>query len=192
MIIGITGGIACGKSLVSNYLFKKNYVVVDADKIGHSILEYDFVKEEIKKEFGSFVFSDNNIIDRKKLSSVVFNDKKKLETLNKITHSKIKDIIRDKIGNNKGIIFLDIALLLEAKFTDLVDKIIVVTLDENLQLKRLMERNNFSFDEAKSRISSQMSNAEKIKFADFVIDNNGSIENTYKQVDEILKNIERK
>lgn len=186
MKVAITGSIACGKSLITNYLLTKNYEVIDADKIGHHVLELDDIKNKILLEFGSEILIDN-IIDRKKLGEIVFKDKSKLDKLNSITHPKIKEIIINKFSESKNIIFLDMALLYEINFNNIVDKVIVVHVEKETQLTRLMKRNDFSKEEALRRINSQMSSKEKSKLADFVIDNNGSKENSYLQMDRILE-----
>lgn len=185
MIIAITGSISCGKSSVSSYL-KKKYKIIDADKIGHRILEDIEVLEKIKEKFTDSVLVDEKI-DRKKLGELVFSSKEKLEELNAITHPIIRKKIIEEISNQKEkFIFLDIALLYEANFVDLVDEVIVVHCDYDTQVERLMKRNNFSKEEAVMRINSQMLSAEKSKRADYVIDNSSTLENTYEQVDEIL------
>lgn len=109
MKIAITGSIACGKSTVTKYLLKKKYKVIDADKIGHNILLDFKVKEEIRNIFSDIVF-DGETINRQKLGEIVFNDKK-TSLLNDITHPRIKEIINEEFSKEKGLIFLDIALL---------------------------------------------------------------------------------
>lgn len=191
MIVAITGSISCGKSLVGSYLLQKGYNVIDADKIGHNILFDSEIMNKIVFNFGNEILKNGNV-DRKKLSELVFNDLKKLKILNEITHPKIKNIIKQKISElNSKIIFLDIALLYEANFLDLVDKVIVVHINEKTQLLRLMNRNNYNEKEALARINKQMSSSEKIKLADYVIDNNGKREETYLQIENILDKLER-
>lgn len=188
MKVAITGSIACGKSTVSNYLINKGYNVVDADKIGHNILLEEAVKKEILNIFSADVF-ENGEIDRKKLGEVVFQNNEKLKQLNAITHPIIKKQI-ELVMLNKKLVFLDIALLFEGDFVDLVDKVIVVHINKEEQLKRLMKRNNFSYDQAIARISSQMDSEEKVKLADYVIDNSGTIEETHNQIEKILIKLE--
>lgn len=190
MKVAITGGIACGKSTVSNYLIKKGYKVVDADKIGHNILTDELVKKELVDNFSQEIL-ENNIINRKKLANIVFSDENKLTKLNEIMHPIIKNKIIASLNEEKRqLIFLDIALLFESNFTNLVDKIIVIYIDKETQINRLMSRNNFSKEEAEKRIASQMSSEEKIMLADYIIDNSRSKEETYVQIDKILKNLE--
>lgn len=187
MIIGITGSIACGKSTVSNYLKSKGYVVIDADKIGHEALDNEYVREKLVVAFGKEI-QENNKIDRQKLGNLVFGNTSNLNILNSIIHPEIRKMILEEINKNKDkeIIFIDIALLFEAKFDDLVDKIIVVYVDENIQLTRLMKRNSITQEEALNRIKSQMSSIEKVKLADYTINNNLDVTNTYIQIDKVL------
>lgn len=192
MIIGITGSIACGKSTVSNYLKSKGYIVIDADKIGHEALEDDYVKEKLILAFGNEILEDNKI-NRQKLGELVFGNSSNLNVLNSIIHPEIRKKILEKIdkNNDKELIFIDVALLFEAKFDDLVDKIIVVYVDENTQLTRLMKRNSISKKEALSRIVSQMSPIEKAKLGDYTVNNNLDVINTYEQVDKVLSELKK-
>ena len=192
MIIGITGSIACGKSLVSNYLQEKGYTVIDADKIGHEALDDDYVKEKLILAFGNEILEDNKI-NRQKLGELVFGNSSNLNVLNSIIHPEIRKKILEKIdkNNDKELIFIDVALLFEAKFDDLVDKIIVVYVDKNTQLTRLMKRNSISKKEALSRIVSQMSPIEKAKLGDYTVNNNLDVINTYEQVDKVLSELKK-
>ena len=192
MIIGITGSIACGKSTVSNYLKSKGYIVIDADKIGHEALDDDYVKEKLILAFGNEILDDNKI-NRQKLGELVFGNSSNLNVLNSIIHPEIRKKILQKIdkNNDKEFIFIDVALLFEAKFDDLVDKIIVVYVDKNTQLTRLMKRNSISEKEALSRIVSQMSPIEKAKLGDYTVNNNFDVINTYEQVDKVLSELKK-
>ena len=192
MIIGITGSIACGKSTVSNYLKSKGYIVIDADRIGHEALDDDYVKEKLILAFGNEILEDNKI-NRQKLGELVFGNSSNLNVLNNIIHPEIRKKILEKIdkNNDKELIFIDVALLFEAKFDDLVDKIIVVYVDKNTQLTRLMKRNSISKKEALSRIVSQMSPIEKAKLGDYTVNNNLDVINTYEQVDKVLSELKK-
>ena len=192
MIIGITGSIACGKSTVSNYLKSKGYIVIDADKIGHEALDDDYVKEKLILAFGNEILEDNKI-NRQKLGELVFGNSSNLNVLNSIIHPEIRKKILEKIdkNNDKEFIFIDVALLFEAKFDDLVGKIIVVYVDKNTQLTRLMKRNSISKKEALSRIVSQMSPIEKAKLGDYTVNNNLDVINTYEQVDKVLSELKK-
>ena len=192
MNIGITGSIACGKSTVSNYLKEKGYTIIDADKLGHIALTSDEVKEKLKKSFGLEIL-ENNEVSREKLGKLVFGNDKNLKILNSIVHPYIRKIILQlqEKHRDERLVFLDIALLFEAGFEDLVEKIIVVHVDEKIQLARLMSRNSLSKEQAMFRIESQMSSKDKSILGNYVINNGGTIEGTYKQIDLIIEELER-
>ena len=190
LIIGITGSIACGKSLVSNYLQEKGYTIIDADKIGHMALENDEVKKQLVNKFGKSILKDNEV-NRVTLGKLVFENNENLKELNNIIHPQIRKNISEQIQvhKNEKLVFVDVPLLFEAKFDDLVEKIVVVSLDEKIQLERLMNRNSLSKEEALQRIKSQIPIREKEKLGDYVVDNSFTQENTYKQVDRILEKL---
>ena len=190
LIIGITGSIACGKSLVSNYLREKGYTIIDADKIGHMALENDEVKKQLVNKFGKSILKDNEV-NRITLGKLVFENNENLKELNNIIHPQIRKNISEQIQvhKNEKLVFVDVPLLFEAKFDDLVEKIIVISLDEKIQLERLMNRNSLSKEEAVQRIKSQIPVREKEKLGDYVVDNSFTQENTYSQVDRILEKL---
>ena len=192
MNIGITGSIACGKSTVSDYLKEKGYTIIDADKLGHVVLTSEDVKRRLSETFGANILV-NNEISREVLGKLVFGNDKNLKKLNNIIHPKIKELILKLQEEHKDedLVFLDIALLYEANFVDLVEKVAVVYVDEDVQLERLMTRNSLSKEEALKRIESQMSPQEKASLGDFVIDNSYRKEDTFQQIDEILEKLKR-
>ena len=192
MNIGITGSIACGKSTVSDYLIAKGYTIIDADKLGHVALTSNDVKRKLSEKFGNEIL-ENNEISREKLGKLVFGNDDNLKILNSIIHPKIKELILklQEEHKDKNLVFLDIALLYEANFVDLVEKVAVVYVDEDVQLERLMTRNSLSKEEAIKRIESQMSPREKAALGDFVINNSYSKEDTFQQIDEILEKLKR-
>lgn len=192
MNIGITGSIACGKSTVSNYLKEKGYTIIDADKLGHIALTSEDVKIKLSEKFGDNIL-ENNEISREKLGKLVFGNDENLKILNSIVHPYIRKIILQlqKKHRDERFVFLDIALLFEAGFEDLVEKIIVVHVDEKIQLARLMSRNSLSKEQAMYRIESQMSSKDKSILGNYVIDNSGTKEETYKQIDLIIEELER-
>lgn len=192
MNIGITGSIACGKSTVSDYLKEKGYTIIDADKLGHVVLTSEDVKRRLSETFGANILV-NNEISREVLGKLVFGNDKNLKKLNNIIHPKIKELILklQEEHENEDLVFLDIALLYEANFVDLVEKVVVIYVDEDVQLERLMTRNSLSKEEALKRIESQMSPQEKASLGDFVIDNSYRKEDTFQQIDEILEKLKR-
>lgn len=177
MIIGLTGGIASGKTTVSNFFKEKGFLVFDADKIAKDISEQKEVVEEIILHFGKEILDENLKIDRKKLKNIIFKDKKKLETLNKIIHPKVysfyEDIKKDK--NLKKVVF-DVPLLFESGIDKLCDRVLLVVANREIKIDRIMKRDNISQELAEKIIDSQMSDEEKIKKADIVIENNEDIE----------------
>ena len=192
MNIGITGSIACGKSTVSDYLKEKGYTIIDADKLGHVALTSEDVKRRLSETFGANILV-NNEISREVLAKLVFGNDNNLKKLNNIIHPKIKELILKLQEQHKDedMVFLDIALLYEANFVDLVEKVAVVYVDKGVQLERLMTRNSLSKEEALKRIESQMSPQEKASLGDFVINNSYRKEDTFQQIDEILEKLKR-
>ena len=192
MNIGITGSIACGKSTVSDYLIAKGYTIIDADKLGHVALTSNDVKRKLAEKFGDDIL-ENNEISREKLGRLVFGNDDNLKILNSIIHPKIKELILKLQEEHKDeeLVFLDIALLYEANFVDLVEKVAVVYVDKDVQLERLMTRNSLSKEEALKRIESQMSPQEKASLGDFVINNSYGKEDTFQQIEEILVKLKR-
>lgn len=191
MIIGLTGGIASGKTTVSNLLKKLGAVIIDADKIAHQVLETKTAREKVISYFGSAII-DNNQINRKKLGKIVFNNSEEKKKLEEITHPMIIDIIKMKIkqySKKNDIIVVDAPLLLETNLDKIVDSVWVVYVNKKTQLKRLMNRDNINLYKAKKRINSQMPLAKKRKLADIVIDNNGSKKELEQKVKKIWREI---
>ena len=190
--IGITGGIASGKSTVSHYLKDKGYVVLDADIYARNVLNKG--TEGLKKtveHFGNGILNDDGTLNREVLGHIVFNDKDERAVLNSITHPIIrKEMNADKNKNlQTGHVFSDIPLLYENKLEDQFDLVIVVYVDEKTQLNRLMTRNDFTEEEARRRIASQLSLEEKKKRADIVFNNNDTKEALYNQIDDFIKQL---
>ena len=197
LIVGLTGGIVGGKSTVASMFRDLGAKILDADILGHSvILPYKPAWKKIVKLFGEDILRKDLTINREKLGKIVFADQALLKKLNEITHPEIIKLIkkeinlaRDKTHNQEKILIIDAALIYEAKIDRLMDKIIVVYIDEDEQIKRLIKRNNLSKDEASQRVRSQIPMKEKIKMADYVIDNNNSLDKTKKQVVKIWQSL---
>lgn len=192
LIIGLTGSIATGKSTISKMFEQLNIPVIDADKIAREVVERGKdALNEIVESFGKEILNDDGTLNRKALGAIVFNDKKKLNKLNSIIHPKIREEMnRQKeqhITANEQCVVLDVPLLFENKLTHMVDNILVVYVDEDVQLKRLMSRDNSTEEEALSRIKSQIPISEKVERADASIDNNGTVEQSFEQLKNILK-----
>lgn len=183
-VIGLTGGIATGKSTVSNIIKDMGYKVIDADLIAREVVEKGKAAYlEIVEHFGKDILDEDENINRKKLGSIIFNDKAKREILNSIVHPYILNSIKERIEGEKyrELIFVDIPLLIEV-LDDLnakgiyFDEIWLVYVDEKKQLERLMERDKIEKEEAIRKIKAQMPMEVKIKYATKVIDNSGGKE----------------
>ncbi|MFJ7927609.1 dephospho-CoA kinase [Peribacillus sp. NPDC096622] len=190
-IIGITGGIASGKSTVSLYLQELGFTIVDADLASRAVVEPgEEAYHQVVKAFGEDILLTDGNIDRVKLGSIIFNDQEKRLLLNGIVHPAVRNWMRLKteaaLSSGEETVFMDIPLLFESKLTFMVDKTILIYVDEQVQLQRLMNRNGLSETEALARINSQMPLADKKALADAVIDNNGDINETKRQVKSIL------
>jgi len=181
MIIGITGSFGSGKTTVSLMFKRYGFKIINADKIYHNnFYKNKQLKNKIKKEFGT--------LDRTKLKNIVFNDHKKLQKLNEITHPIIIKEIRSKIKklkNNK--IVVDVPLLFEAKLDNMFDKIVVVKCDKKELIKRILKKNKYSKKEIMQIIKYQMSLKEKIKKADIIISNDKALRETELQIKDIIK-----
>lgn len=179
LVIGLTGNIGCGKSSLSEILKQNSLDIIDADIISRDIMNDKELLSKIFKTFGEKIKKEDGTLDRKELGKIVFSDDEKLIKLNNLTHPAIKKEIKKRIedidNNDRNIVVVDAALLIEGKFLDLVDKLVVITCDEKVQIDRIVSRDNFTREEALNRIKSQMSQDEKVKFGDYIIDNSGDI-----------------
>ncbi|MBK5462360.1 dephospho-CoA kinase [Peribacillus sp. TH27] len=192
-IIGITGGIASGKSSVSLYIQELGFTIVDADVASRAVVEPgEEAYHQVVKAFGEDILLVDGNIDRVKLGSIIFHDQEKRLLLNSIVHPAVRNWMRIKtekaLAAGEETVFMDIPLLFESKLTFMVEKTLLVYVDERVQLERLMNRNGLSETDALARIQSQMPLADKKVLADAVIDNNGNLEETKKQVKTVLCN----
>jgi dephospho-CoA kinase len=195
VVIGLTGGIASGKSTVSNMFRNRGIRVIDADQISREVVEVGRpAYHQIVEAFGEEILHDDKTINREKLGAIIFSDDNKRQQLNQIVHPAVRTEMLKQTGEEKEKsakqIVLDIPLLFESKLTHMVDKTVLVYVDEQTQLERLMKRNGYSEEEAKVRIQSQLPLKEKIKLADVVINNNGSIEETEAQLQKFLMELD--
>lgn len=188
MVIGLTGGIACGKSTVSQYLQQKGIPVVDADLVARQVVAPGTVGlQQIKDTFGWQYIMPDGSLNRTLLGKKVFADKNALAQLNAITGPLIAAELKRQLKEAGSLVVLDAALLLEeARYRSLVDVVWVVTVEPEEQLRRLLARNHYSRRQALERIAAQMSNEQRIRYADGVIDNNGTREQTWQQVEQLL------
>jgi dephospho-CoA kinase len=187
-VIGLTGGIATGKSTVSKLFKQHGLTVLDADEIAHHA--YDQGSETYKAIVNRFDCLENGEISRAKLGAIVFHDEKARHDLEAIIHPFVKETMIEGIRKAEGqTVILDVPLLYEAHFDELCDQVVVVALDEDKEITRLMARNHLSREEAITRIKAQMPLSEKQKRADYVIDNSGSRQELRKQVDDFLRKV---
>jgi dephospho-CoA kinase len=191
LVIGLTGGIASGKSTVSNMLKEMTITVIDADVEARLAVEKgEPAYQKIVAEFGEDIVLPGGDIDRQKLGSIIFHNAEKRQLLNGIVHPEVRKRMNNQVeaARERGeqVIVLDIPLLFESKLTHMVEKTILVYVDRDIQLKRLMERNSLSLEEAEARVKSQMPLSDKVPLADAVINNNGTITESQKQLIEIL------
>ncbi|MBQ5615161.1 MAG: dephospho-CoA kinase [Peptococcaceae bacterium] len=192
-VIGLTGGIACGKSMISAYLAQKGIPVIDGDLVARQIVEPGTKGlAQIVDTFGAEYLHADGTLNRAMLGSLVFADKEALQQLNAITKPLLLEAFKTQINALQAypMIVLDVALLLEDHdYKELADQVWVVTVSPVQQLARLMKRNSYTAEEAQNRINAQMSNEERIQYADVVIDNNGTMSETIAQVERLLYNI---
>jgi len=190
-VIGVTGGIASGKSTISNMIKNLGFTVVDADLAARVVVEPgQSAYNEVVAAFGSSILNQDGSINRAQLGAIIFNNEEKRLKLNAIVHPAIRAYMNSQkeeaFARGEKVVFMDIPLLFESKLTNTVDVSLLVYVDDEVQLKRLMERNNLSEEEALARIRSQMPISEKRALADETIDNNGAIEDSLRQLMRIL------
>lgn len=193
MIIGITGSVGSGKTAIAKLFSRHQYIRIDADEIGHQLFKKNTViYKKIMNAFGKNILGKNGDIDRKKLGEVAFSENRKLKKLNSIMHPLIINEIKNKIGKikqecgSKAKIVIDAPLLLEAKAKDLVDQIIVVKCSKENILKR---NKKLAGRQIEKILKAQTPLNEKLKCADFVIDNNKDSGHLEKQVEKIIKEL---
>lgn len=190
-VIGLTGGIASGKSTVANFLSENGFVIVDADIASRKAVEAGSSGlEEIRTVFGDGVIQEDGTLNRKALGEIIFKDKNQREKLNAIIHPRVRDIMEaekeEGLALDKPVV-MDIPLLFENKLEHTVDEVWVVYVPKEVQIERLMARNQLSLEEAESRVSSQLSIEEKKQKADKVIDNSDSLQSLYHQLELLIQ-----
>lgn len=198
IIIGITGGIATGKSTISQIIKEQGYTVIDSDEVARDVVSRNSKGlKRVIDEFGENLLNDDGTLDRVELGNVVFNNEEKRELLNKILHPLIRESLVEKIEEVKkksSLVFVDIPLLFESRDNleragIVFQEVWLAYINKEKQIKRLMKRNDLNFDQAVKRIESQLDIEEKRKLADEVIDNSGDIENTRIQVLQLLDKV---
>lgn len=194
-LIGLTGSIATGKSTIAKMFKDMGFYVIDADEIAHSVYKKgERAYFEIIKTFGESILGENGEINRKKLGKLVLNDKEKLSLLEKIVHPAVEQkrlgiLEMIKKENPHAFVIYDVPLLFEKNLKSMFDCVILVYVPQEVQIKRLMERDHISKNEALKKLSLQLPIDEKRKLADIVIDNSKTLAETRKQVESIAEKI---
>ncbi|OXS80601.1 dephospho-CoA kinase [Domibacillus enclensis] len=189
MIIGLTGGIATGKSTVSGLLKEKGFAIIDADVAARKVVEPgQAALERIIEVFGSEIVTEEGTLNREKLGAIVFHEEAKRKQLNAIVHPAVREwMLSEKekaVQAGSRTIILDIPLLFESKLEWMAERTLLVYAAPAVQLSRLMKRNNYSEPEAAARINAQMPIEDKKALADDIIDNSGPLNATKQQVED--------
>lgn len=190
-MIGLTGGIGCGKSTVANMIREHGVPIVDADAIARVVVEPGQpAHEEIRREFGEDAIGPDGRIDRKRLGERVFRDAEARRRLEAITHPRIVEETRRRLealgAQGHALAVYEAALLVETGSHSWIDGLVVVAASEETQLARLRERDGWSDDESRLRLGAQLPLARKMEMADWVIDNDGDLDTTRRQVDALV------
>lgn len=195
-IIGITGGIASGKSTVTEFLRQQGYQVIDADQVVHELQEPGGrLYQALLSTFGSAILQEDGRLDRPKLGAMIFGNPELLARSSQLQNEIIREELahrRDLLAETEAFFFMDLPLLFELEYDNWFDQIWLVDVTEETQLSRLMARNDLSQEEAEKRIAAQLSLKEKRKRADVLIDNNGLLEGTRQQIRDALQKLERR
>ena len=195
-IIGLTGGIASGKSTVTSYLREKGYTVIDADRVVHDLqAQGGELYQALVEHFGTEILLDTGDLDRPALAERIFSSQKEITWSNQVQGEMIRKALareRDRLAETEDLFFMDIPLLIEQGYLDWFDQVWLVYVTEDTQLERLMERNALTEDQVRDRLAAQMSLEEKKALVDLVIDNNSKRDHLYQQIDRVLEQIERR
>ncbi len=189
--IGMTGGIGCGKNKVAEMFNQLGFYTIDSDVSSRKVMEKgEPAYEKIVSVFGESILDEQGNILRKKLGHIVFNNKEKLKMLENIVHPaiyKYEKKERSKIfgRNDKAVVITHAALIIESKSIDKYDALIVISCPDEIQVKRVTERDNCSEEKARNIVSHQMPNAERLKYADFIIDNSSTLDDLYNEVKRV-------
>ena len=192
-IIGITGGIASGKSTVTDYLMQKGYQVIDADQVVHELqAKGGKLYQAFVRWLGSAILNEAGELDRPKLSQLIFSSQENLAKSSQLQNAIIRQELadrRDQLAKTEETFFMDIPLLFEQDYADWFDEVWLVYVNPETQIKRLKARNGYSQGEALQRLASQMKLENKVPYADFVIKNDGNLEELIEQIDKNLRRL---
>lgn len=196
-VIGLTGGIASGKSAITQWLAKQGAYVIDADKLGHRAYESGSQAfDEVVETFGNDIVGDDGEIDRRALGSKVFGNDAALKKLTDIAWPAIKRLAIQEIANvrNQGkydVLVLEAAVLVEAEWMDIVDEVWVVTVDRKVAIQRAMDRDGFSQEDVEKRIDAQTSDLKRTKHATEVFDNSGTWDELWNHVESAYADLQK-
>ena len=197
-VVGLTGGIGTGKSVVTEILREQGVVILDADRVGHEVyLPGQPGYEEIVAEFGQDVVAEDGTIDRRKLGPIVFSSPDKLARLNAITHPRMKEMMRDRLAEagraGRMVAVLEAALLFDAGWDDLTDEVWVTVVDAETAARRASERSGIPVEQVLERIQkAQMASDERIRRSDVAIDTSGTVEDTRRRTLEAWGELEQR
>ena len=189
--IGMTGGIGSGKNQVADIFNQLGFYTIDSDISSRKVMEKgEAAYEKIVSFFGSDILDENDNILRKKLGDIVFSDKAKLKTLENIVHPAIYAYERKERSkiygkDDKAVVITHAALIIESGSIDKYDALIVISCPDELQVERVMQRDNFSEEKARNIVAHQMPNEERLKYADFIIDNSSTLDDLYNEVKRV-------
>lgn len=195
ILVGLTGGIGSGKSLVAQIFKRLGACLIDADELAHqAIAPGTHAWQAIRDRFGPEILKDDQTVDRRKLGEIVFENAEKRQWLNSMVHPKVfmeqERLTREITEKDpKAVIIFDVALLIETRAHELMDKVILVTADRRTQIKRLMERDGLERQEARKRIASQTPTSKKKRYADYLIDGTQPLEGVEHEVEKIYEEL---
>ncbi|AZK48081.1 dephospho-CoA kinase [Paenibacillus lentus] len=194
MNIGLTGGIATGKSTVSQMLVERGAILIDADVIAREVMEPGHpVLLEVRKRFGAGIIQEDGTLNRKKLGEIVFSNPKERKVLNEITHPAIRSEIKMRMANYEAaqpgcLIVVDIPLLYESGLESMFEQVMVVYVPREMQLKRLMQRDGLTLEQAEARVGAQLDIERKKERADILVDNSLGLDKTELQIEDFWRN----
>ena len=189
--VGLTGGIGSGKTTVSNFLLDYGIPVYNSDSQGKTLMNTNLeLKNNIVSIFGESVY-DNGILNTNLLSSIVFSDSKKIDKLNNLVHPKVAEDFKQWIGknNNQPILVKEAAILIESGAYLTMDKIILIVSKKSTRINRVSKRDNSDLESIEKRINFQLTDDEKIKYADYIIENNSSLEHLNLEIIKVVNKI---
>ncbi len=191
LLIGLTGGIASGKTEAAKYLQGKGFIVLYADKIAHDIMDESNVIKILQRTFGTDIVV-NGVVDRHILGTIVFKNDIKREQLNRIIHPRVRERMQTAVDNcTDNVLIIEIPLLIESGLEHCFDAVVNIYTSVENQRARLGKRNGFSAEEVEARINSQMKTKDKMERADFNLENSGNIKQLYYKLNDFIQNLEK-